>query len=441
MTTLRPAVAWLLCSGCVTTVLPLSDDVSDEGWVEALDLTVDRLDEAYAFTAWKGIDWDDVRDRLGADMAAAQDAGDVDAYDRVLRDLVLALPDGHVLLWNDDDARNVCPEASGALGVRFADTDADGLVVVDGGDALVAGDRLVTWGGLSPEDALAARPLHCFPTGLATAARRRDARVHLLGRAPVGETVEVVLTRDGAPVAVSLTARRDGTDVRAHLGIPLPEERLDHRRIGDVGVITIGWEETLLTELGFRDALRSLWRDGARRLVLDLRGNDGGTDQTAAAIVGSFTDRTWFYETITMYDRQIDGQAPISEVWVTPQPVRWDLPVAVLIDARTVSSGEGMAMMLARFPDVDVVGFEGTAASFGSSGSTTRLPEGWTLTWPAGRSLDRRGRIQLDSDATLDGGVHPTVRIPWTVDNRVAQADDPEGFAIDWAITHVLDAR
>jgi carboxyl-terminal processing protease len=126
-------------------------------------------------------------------------------------------------------------------------------------------------------------------------------------------------------------------------------------------------------------------------------------------------------------------------VWVEPQEVRWTLPVVALINGNTVSSGEGIAMMLARFDGVEVVGFEGTAASFGSSGSTAKLPHGWELTWPAGRSLDDDGVIQLDSDHTLEGGVSPTLRIPWTAANRIAWAEDPEGFEIDYAIDLLAD--
>ncbi len=88
-----------------------------------------------------------------------------------------------------------------------------------------------------------------------------------------------------------------------------------------VGYLALGWEDTVLSERAVRREVRRLWDDGARVLVLDLRNNDGGTDQTAANIAGVFTDRTWFYETITMFDRSTGQQATVSDVWVEPQPV------------------------------------------------------------------------------------------------------------------------
>jgi len=443
--------ALLPVSGCVLSVRPLSDDYSALPPDEALDLTLDRLASIYAFTDWKAIDWDDVRDRLAPEMAAA--GGDAEARDRVFRALVEAMPDGHVDLWNDDPARDHCPEAAGGLGVQLSDTDDAGIIVAriedSAGADIALGDRLIAVDGLDVERALEATPLHCYPIGLATSDRRRAGRVTLLGRAPLGAEVTLTLARDGADHEVTLDAiddlgdPEDAQPMRRLLGVASPEDRVASRMLdGDVGYIALGWEETLLSERQVRGAVEALWRDGARRLVLDLRDNDGGTDQTAANIAGIFTDRAWFYETITMYDRRTEAQAVISEVTVTPQEIYWDLPVAVLVNGNTVSSGDGLAMMLARFaetdPDIAVVGFEGTAASFGSSGSTIALPGGWTLTYPAGRSLDIDGAIQLDSDHTLEGGVQPTHRAPWTVESRLAHAADPDGFLIDYAVGTVL---
>lgn len=420
---MHPLLLWSL-SGCVLSVRPLSYDFSKEDPEEALRLTIEALDRTYAFTTWKHLEWDEVHRQLGEE----QD------WDLAVRRLVEAIPDGHVLLEQETDG--VCPQAAGSAGVLFSDTDGGDIVVVrSDAEAVEVGDVLVGWNGLEPEAALAVQPLFCFPVGLATNERRRGGRIRLLGRGEVGAELHLDLQRQGAAFQAILAIDPDGEDMREMLGLSLPEERISSRMLtGAIGYLAIGWEETAISDAAVRRELRDLWGEGARKLVLDLRNNDGGTDQTAANIAGVFTDREWFYETITMYDRRTEEQAVISEVWVQPQELGWDLPVVALINGNTVSSGEGIAMMLARFEGVEVVGFEGTAASFGSSGSTAKLPGGWTLTWPAGRSLDADGRIQLDSDHTLEGGVAPTHRIPWSAENRIAWAADPEGFEIDYAV-------
>ena len=419
-----PLVA--LC-GCITNVLPLNYDFSDERNDEALSLTIEALDETYSFTDWKRLDWDAVHERLAEE----------EDWDHTLRLLVEAIPDGHVLLENEDG--RLCPEAAGSTGVLFSDTDDGDIIVVDSDvDEVEPGDVLVAWNGLDVDAALDEQPLFCFPVGLATNERRRNGRIRLLGRGEVGSTVSLTLDRAGE---ITLDVNEDGDDIREMLGLEAADERVSSRMLtNDVGYLAIGWEATAMTDAEVRKEVRQLWRDGARKMVVDLRNNDGGTDQTAANIAGVFTDREWFYETITMYDKRRGEQDVISEVWVEPQEVQWTLPVVALINGNTVSSGEGIAMMLARFDGIEVVGFEGTAASFGSSGSTAKLPDGWELTWPAGRSLDEDGVIQLDSDYTLEGGVSPTHRISWTAANRIAWAEDPEGFEIDYAVD-LLEAQ
>jgi len=428
-----------LLSGCVTSLRPFNDDFSEETPERALSLAVDRLSDVYSFTAWKGLDWPAIEAELSEELDENSDP------DTIFRKLAQSMPDGHVSIWNDDRDRNPCPEADGSLGFRVARTDEDDLVVVHvdrGGSAAIAGvqpgDRFDGRAGSSAEDALAAAPLHCSPLGLATVDRQEAVAGVLVGRGPLGASVDVQI---GGQALVLEAVDREGA-WRHQLGLQAANERLSARMVGDgIGVLAIGWEDTVLSEEGFRRRLKGLWRQGARRLVLDLRDNDGGTDQTAANIVGTFTDRSWFYETITMYDRRTERQAEVSEVWVEPQELRWDLPVVVLVNGNTVSSGEGMAMMLARFPDVEVVGLEGTAASFGSAGSSMKLPGGWTMSYPAGRSLDRRGRIQLDSDASLTGGVQPTLPVPRSVDNLVADAQDPDNHLIELAIELGLGGR
>ena len=191
-------LAAVTLTGCVTSVRPLADDFSDEPPDEALSHTLDRLEDVYAFGDWKAIDWSEARQRLGD----AMDAADTQAgQDQVFRALVELLPDGHVDLWNDDPSRDLCPEASGGLGVTFSDTDDAGVIVVTaagnpGADIsadIDPGDTLIAVNGVLVEDALEATPLRCYPIGLATWDRRRFARLHLLARAEVGAEVTLTL--------------------------------------------------------------------------------------------------------------------------------------------------------------------------------------------------------------------------------------------------------
>jgi carboxyl-terminal processing protease len=414
-------------------VLPAKVDLRDQPIDVAIERTLDRLEATYAFTDHKQLDWDAARREL---LPMARSAQSEEAIDNVIRHLVPWLPDAHVLLFNDDADRDLCPAARASLGLVLSDTDSGPVIIAASSDpGLLPGDAVIRWQGLPIEAAIETAPLHCFPIGAATLDRRRQAALRTLERAATGETVTFEVVRGGQPLRVELQGAPDTTNIREAFRVQSPETLLQSETLpGGVAYIALGWEETWVAETRFQRALAS--HAEAPALVLDLRDNDGGMERTAANIAGFFTRERTFYETVTFLNNRTLEQVVMSQVWMEPQELYWARPVAVLVDADTVSSGEGLAMLLARAPQVEVVGFEGTAASFGSTGSGVRLPGGWTLNYPGGQSLDASGAIQLDSDETLQGGVHPTLRVPWTVDNRVRHAAG-EDVVLEAALAHL----
>jgi hypothetical protein len=63
------------------------------------------------------------------------------------------------------------------------------------------------------------------------------------------------------------------------------------------------------------------------------------------------------------------------------------------------------------------------------SGGEIHLPDGYTLHYPIGRSLDAQHRIQLESNEDLQGGVTHHARVPWTGELGVRSACR-RGFAL-----------
>lgn len=414
---MRPTtIGWmLLLTGCPVT--PKAVDFSDLEPEVAVASSLDHLELAYSFTEHKQLDWASARETLLPLAAVATTAAaEADVYRR----LTTLMPDAHVQFFNDDPGVDLCPQAAHGYGVTLADLDDGRVIVANAGtsEQLVPGDQVVSWNGVPIQDARLTVAFQCFPLGAATNARIRQVQLRVLERGPVGGQASVEVLRGATTVEAILTAVADTTDVRVAFGIELPEVLLAQRTLpSGMGYIAVGWEETYLAQTRFQRALAQ--HREAPGLVVDLRNNDGGMDQPAAVIAGLFSTETFFYETITFLNNQTFEQEEIAQLWVEPQAVYWGRPTAVLVDANTVSSGEGLAMLLAKMPQVEVFGFEGTAASFGSTGSSIDLPGGWKLRFPGGRSLDVNGAIQLDSDETLEGGVSPTHRIPWTEDNWI----------------------
>lgn len=70
--------------------------------------------------------------------------------------------------------------------------------------------------------------------------------------------------------------------------------------------------------------------------------------------------------------------------------------------------------MLKGLPNVKIIGFTATNGSFGliTSPIEIKMPEGFTISLPDGRSLNKDKVIQVDSDHTGQGGIAPDIKIP-----------------------------
>eukprot|EP01043_Picozoa_sp_COSAG02_P068470 COSAG02_NODE_11383_length_1734_cov_1.349235_2_plen_148_part_00 len=99
----------------------------------------------------------------------------------------------------------------------------------------------------------------------------------------------------------------------------------------------------------------------------------------------------------------------------------WLGPVVCMINRYCCSSCEGIARGFTQLSPgrAAVTGFEGTLGSFGMDGGTVVLPGDTTFAVPYGRSVDASGRIQIDSDWTMKGGVLPTARLARSSNNMI----------------------
>jgi len=154
-------------------------------------------------------------------------------------------------------------------------------------------------------------------------------------------------------------------------------------------------------------------------LLLDLRANSGGDERQARALLARLTDKPIVYarRQVRNGPRPTDFTLPMDAVLAPgPGPV-FAGPVVVLIGPRCVSSGEGMAQMLAALPRATLLGLPTRGAS--GSPKALRLPNGvtlWSSTWvdllPDGSSLEGHGvppGVRFEptgpGDPTLEAGL------------------------------------
>lgn len=92
-------------------------------------------------------------------------------------------------------------------------------------------------------------------------------------------------------------------------------------------------------------------------------------------------------------------------------------------------------MCISQLPNGRVIGFHGTNGSFGMTGGEIKMPGGYTIGYPYGRSVDENGVIQLDSRNGI-GGVAPNPRVPKTLENVLAFAAGTD-VELQYAIEHL----
>lgn len=162
-----------------------------------------------------------------------------------------------------------------------------------------------------------------------------------------------------------------------------------------------GFSETASVEV--REALARLTREGARGIILDLRGNPGGFLEQADTLANLFLEKG--QEIVSVRQR---GEPTITHV-TTQTPIAPAIPLVILTDGRTASASEIVAGALQDHDRALILG----TTSFGKGlvQSMFRLDGGYaikltTAKWytPSGRSIQRDRKLTDDGQLVE---VHP----------------------------------
>jgi C-terminal processing protease CtpA/Prc len=184
-------------------------------------------------------------------------------------------------------------------------------------------------------------------------------------------------------------------------------------KVGDIGVIRIGTFEGDVVGARFSIALDALLAGGARGLVLDLRGNSGGSILQGLQVLDRFLT-----EGELGYRRVRGVSVPIA--YANPRAI--SNPLVVLVDRDTASTAEIVAGTLQAYGRARLIGT--TTAGKGVGQTAVRLSDGselrlvsfeWLL--PGLRSIDSVGLtpdllITYEPlDPVTDGDAAPLVSV------------------------------
>lgn len=152
---------------------------------------------------------------------------------------------------------------------------------------------------------------------------------------------EAILGKDGTTVALRVRAA-DGADrtvrvTRGDVTVPLVEARM----LTAPGGTKVGYVELDRFEKGagdrVRDEAQALLDDGAKALILDLRGDPGGLLDESVAVAGAFLKPG------TVVVSTTGRTSPRREFRADGDPIPADVPVAVLVDRASASASEIVA--------------------------------------------------------------------------------------------------
>lgn len=443
-------------------------NLSNQSWSSAFLAVHTLFKERYAYAEWRTVDWDALYRAHAPAIAAAEKDQDKAAYYRALREYLFAIPDGHVeILPTTGDFGAKYADIGGGYGFAVSRLDSGKVIVsyVAAGSAAEAaglrfGDEVTAWNGTAIRDAINATSAIWAVKKPSTAEGLLLHRQRLLTRAPVGTSSRITVANatDPRPRTVNLTAYDDGYDTliktSTFLGTEVNDYGAEHwwkdikPQISNDTVTTRTlpggytylaiYEESYDVYQPFKAAMLSAIANRTPGIVIDLRFNSGGDDNIASCFAGWFVDKPVFYEYATKYDPG-SGQFPVvSEAWTVPRPDRYTGPVAVLVSPDTISSGEGIAMVFANSGRGKIISWYGTNGAFGMNSVQAIMPLDQILFFPDGASLDRNGTIQVDSNASLAGGVSPQIRVPIneeTVARSMTGEDVQLTYALQWLDT------
>ena len=215
-------------------------------------------------------------------------------------------------------------------------------------------------------------------------------------RGDVGTTVKLVLSRGGE--------RKDVTVTREKVVAPAAEWKID----GEIGILTVSRFNDD-TGKQARQAAEEFRSAGVKKVILDLRGNPGGTVAAAQALAG-----LWLNNQVVMTQRR--GEQVISTEKSTGQPLLGDIKTVVLINGGSASASEIVAGALKDYGKATLVG-EKTYGKGSvqrpidlADGSVLKVTEARWYT-PHGKNIDKSG-IEPDVKVEVTAGAADNGRDP-----------------------------
>jgi C-terminal processing protease CtpA/Prc len=402
------------------------DDFSGMSYTQAFDAMLDKFRREYAFTEFKGIDWDQKAAEFRPLFEAAQQQRSPHAFALALRDFMWSIPDTHVGFDQSLISGDFQNDVAGGLGLGIRETD-DGKIIANyiltGGPADKAGMQwgaeVLTFDGKPIADVVEANVPWSSPFSSPVIKRLQQLRYSTRfpldkdavmvgfqnpGEAAQTESVAVVNEVDSFNQA-SFTFGQEAT-------LPV-EYRILPSGLGYLRISSFLDNDILSIQVWER-AMRDFKKNQVPGVIIDMRQNSGGSGWLAHQMAGYFFDKETVVGKTMHYDEASGGfyMDPNDESIMIPAPadLRYNGPVAVMVGPACASACEFFSYAMTLDNRAIVVG-EYPSEGAGGSVEAFTMPEGIYCQLTTGRALDPNGEIHLEGT-----GVVPSVKVPVTVE-------------------------
>jgi C-terminal processing protease CtpA/Prc len=421
-------------------------DYSDLSYPEAFEGLVDQLSREYAFTEFKGIDWDVLREEFLPRFEEAVSSEDVLAYRRALRDFAWSIPDGHIS--GPQVIEDFREATAGGLGLAFRETD-DGRTIVNfltpGGPAEVAGIELgaeiMSLNGQDIEDAIMNAVAYSAP--FSTEHFERLQQLRYATRFPLGSEVDISWKNPESDTLASATLTVEPEAASFNFSSfnvnldgfeqPLEYDLLEDEGLGYVQVYSFADNELLTIQLWER-LIRNLNDNAVPGLIIDMRQNGGGDGFLADQMAAYFFNESLDLGNLGRYDDDLEDfyfdPRQEDRFYLPAEELRYNGEVAVIVGPNCASACEFFTYAMTLEDRSAIVGQYPTAG-LGGSIQRVAMPEGEFFTFTEGRAVDADGNIHIEGQ-----GIPPTVLVPVNEETLLTDGDP----VLDAAITHLLDA-
>ncbi len=424
-------------------------DYSELSYTEAFDSLVDQLKNEYAFTEYKGIDWEALREAFRPEFVAADEDQDADRYLEALGRFALAIPDGHV---SGPFLRDAFREAIlGGIGLAVKELD-DGRVLAvfltEGGLAEQAGiergAEILEVNGVPIGEHIGNVPLfQSFSTDHA----RRLEQVTYAMRFPLETEVELVYRNPGAAASqtAQMTADFDPDsynfwleeDGRDGFELPVEFEVLDEG-VGYVRIYSFSDNDLLTVQLWER-MIREMKENDIPAIIVDMRQNGGGRGSLADNLAAYFFDEAFVLGNVAGYDEDrgefyIDPDHEDKFILPPDEELRYAGDVVVLVGPSCASACEFFSFDMTIDDRAMIVGQYPTAG-LGGSVDEVAMPEDEQFRFTQGRALGPDGEIHIEGI-----GVVPDVDVPVDEASVLGDEDAVLQAAIRFLLGEPIDA-